>query len=143
MDGEEIKLRVRECARLFAAWPNARPLSLDSTLMEFVNATRGVAIERLEGFVSEVIEAGGEFLPPAGAIVQRVANARATALATGYNAHVSIEERTRKIREQEQRAMREASERVEPLRVSAVETALQQIGAGASQTTSAPRRLGA
>lgn len=69
----EIATRIALCARIFDAWPNARPMNRDRTLIEYVNATRGVPIERLGKCVQLAIDAGGNWMPAAGEILQRAA----------------------------------------------------------------------
>lgn len=66
-------LRLSTCGRLLDAWPNARPPNRDRTLIEYLNATRGVPLERLGRCVQLCIEAGGDFIPPAGEVLRRAA----------------------------------------------------------------------
>lgn len=69
----EIVDRIAVCARILDAWPNARPTNRDRTLLEYVNATRGVPLERLGQCVQLAIDAGGDFMPPAGDVLRRAA----------------------------------------------------------------------
>ena len=73
MPADEIVQRVALCARILDAWPNARPLNRDRTLLEYVNATRGVPMKRLPRCVQLAIDAGGEWLPAAGEVLRRAA----------------------------------------------------------------------
>ena len=73
MPEHEIVERIATCARILDAWPNARPLNRDRTLLEYVNATRGVPIGRLGRCVQLAIDAGGDFMPPAGDVLKRAA----------------------------------------------------------------------
>ena len=73
MEPEEVAARIGICARILDAWPNARPLNRDRTLLEYVNATRGVAVEKLPACIQLAIDAGGEFMPPAGEVLRRAA----------------------------------------------------------------------
>ena len=80
LDGPSVEIEARElahritvCARLLDAWPNARPLNRDRTLIEYVNATRGVPAGRLERCIQLAIDAGGDWLPPAGEVIKRAA----------------------------------------------------------------------
>jgi hypothetical protein len=70
---DELPDRLAACARILDAWPNARPLNRDRTLVEYVNATRGVPLERLGRVIQLAIDAGGDFMPPAGEILRRAA----------------------------------------------------------------------
>ena len=73
MDPGEIVDRITTCARILDAWPNARPLNRDRTLVEYVNATRGMPLESLGRCVQLAIDAGGAWMPPAGEIVRQAA----------------------------------------------------------------------
>ena len=73
MAGDEIAQRLADCARVLDAWPNARPMNRDRTLLEYVNATRGVALDKLPHCIQLAIDAGGDFMPPAGEILRRAA----------------------------------------------------------------------
>jgi hypothetical protein len=73
MAADEVARRVMICARILDAWPNARPTNRDRTLLEYVNATRGVAVEKLPRCIQLAIDAGGDFMPPAGEIIRRAA----------------------------------------------------------------------
>lgn len=125
MGADEIKARVRSCARLFAAWPNARPASLDLTLLEYVNATRGVPVEVLPEIIGSVIAAGGEFLPPAGAVLERVARHYAATKGYAYNPHVSGDEQRQRTEEREAKALKALQRGVEPVHVEEIAAALQ------------------
>lgn len=128
IDAEELRARIRHCARLFAAWPNARPASIDATLLEYLNATRGVSLAELPALITSVIAAGGEFIPPAGALFERVVKAGITALDQGYNAHISGEQRAI---EQQQRVLhheRSAARSVEPILLEEVSRVLALAG---------------
>ena len=70
MDAEALE-RLAICGRLFDAWPNARPPNRDRTLIEYVNATRTVLLGDLPRAIQHAIDAGGDFLPPAGEILRR------------------------------------------------------------------------
>jgi len=74
MPASEIAERIAICARILDAWPNARPMNRDRTLLEYVNALRGVPLERLERCVQLAIDAGGDFMPPAGEVLKRAAS---------------------------------------------------------------------
>lgn len=124
MDVDEIKARIRACWRLLAAWPTARVLDPDLTLLEYVNATRGVATELLPRLIDDVIAAGGEFLPPAGTLIERVARYRVARSAPAYNAHVSGEQRAAEAVKRALRLARRDLEAVEPIAVDAVARAL-------------------
>ena len=67
----EVVHRVAACARILDAWPNARPMNRDRTLVEYVNATRGVPLGQLAGVIQAAIDAGGDFMPPAGEVLRR------------------------------------------------------------------------
>lgn len=73
MAADEVGQRLVICARLLDAWPNSRPTNRDRTLVEYVNATRGVRLDRLPRCVQFAIDAGGEWLPAAGEVVRRAA----------------------------------------------------------------------
>lgn len=124
MPEAEVKARVRQCARLFAAWPNARPASVDSTLLEYVNATRGVPIESLPALIDVVRDAGGEFLPPAGAVLERAVKFLATSKERGYNPALSIEQRIADDMHDMGRALKAATREIPPLMIEDVERAL-------------------
>ncbi|HEU4428119.1 MAG TPA: hypothetical protein VFT98_05165, partial [Myxococcota bacterium] len=68
---DEIPQRITICARILDAWPNARPTNRDRTLLEYVNATRGITVDRLPACVQLAIDAGGDFMPPAGELIRR------------------------------------------------------------------------
>lgn len=70
---DEIPARLAECARILDAWPNARPLNRDRTLVEYLNATRGVPLARLGACIQFAIDAGGEWMPAAGEVLRRAA----------------------------------------------------------------------
>lgn len=139
MSEAEVKARVRQCARLFAAWPNARPASVDATLLEYVNATRGVPIESLPALIDLVRDAGGEFLPPAGAVLERAARFLATTKERDYNPALSIEQRISDDMHDNVRALRAATRATAPLMLDDIERALigpghaARIGAGGIQ----------
>lgn len=73
MEDEEALRRIATCARLFDAWPNARPWNRDRTLIEYANATRGVPLGDLDRCIQLAIDAGGDFMPPAGEVLRRAA----------------------------------------------------------------------
>jgi hypothetical protein len=73
MEAGEVAERLSVCARLLDAWPNSRPMNRDRTLIEYVNATRGVRLEHLGRCIQLAIDSGGEWLPAAGEIVHRAA----------------------------------------------------------------------
>lgn len=140
MPEPEVKARVRQCARLFAAWPNARPASVDATLLEYVNATRGVPIDSLPALIDLVRDAGGEFLPPAGAVLERAAKFLATSKRREYNPALSIEQRIADDVHDNLRALKAATRETAPLLLEDVErallgtgTSLARIGAGGFQ----------
>lgn len=144
MEADEIKARVRSCARLFAAWPNARPASLDLTLLEYVNATRGVPVDVLPELVGAVIAAGGEFIPPAGAILERVARHYAATREYGYNPHVSGDEQRARTEEHEAKVLKSLQRGVEPVHVEEIAAALQApriAGAKRPEIDAGKRRL--
>ena len=120
----ELKARVRECARLFAAWPNARPACLDLTLLEYVNATRGIPLDHLRGLIETVISAGGEFIPPAGAILERAARDLASARSFTYNGHISTDQLRLEYGASVERELRSLQRGVEPVCIEAVQRAL-------------------
>lgn len=99
IEADELKARLRQCGRLLSAWPNARPASVDLTLLEYVNATRGVPVLQLAGLIDAAIQAGGEFIPPAGALMERVIKAKVTARSYAYNAHITGEQSARETQE--------------------------------------------
>lgn len=138
MPEDEVKARVRQCARLFAAWPNAKPGNVDATLLEYVNATRGVPIESLGAVIDSTRDAGGEFLPPAGAVLERAVRFVAASKDYAYNpAGLSLEERIRDEAHDLGRALRQATRATAPLLLEDVSRALlgdgrdaRRIGAG-------------
>lgn len=73
MEPDEIPQRITICARLLDAWPNARPTNRDRTLLEYVNATRGVPIAGLARCIQLAIDAGGDWMPAAGDVIRRAA----------------------------------------------------------------------
>lgn len=73
MPPDEALARVAICARILDAWPNARPMNRDRTLVEYVNATRGVPLASLPACIQHAIDAGGDFMPPAGEVLRRAA----------------------------------------------------------------------
>lgn len=93
INAAEVRRRVRVLLRLFAAWPNARPANEDATLLEYLNATRGVSLEQLPRLVQAVIDAGGEFVPPASTLLERAAKHLSRMKQRTYNPVASIEER--------------------------------------------------
>lgn len=130
MEPGEIAQRVRHLARLFAAWPGARVTSVDLTLLEYVNATRGVPLDVLPTLVQAVIDAGGEFLPPAGTLLERAARLYAERVSSGYHPALSPEERRRDALHDGIRTLRSAHCTVEPVAIEAVARALVTAGSG-------------
>ena len=135
IEEEELKARVRTCGRLLAAWPNARPASVDLTLLEYVNATRGVTLRELSDLISSCIQAGGEFIPPAGEIIGRVVKLT-TARAFTYNAHISGEQRALESQERQRIEARAASRGVELVLLEEVQRLA--IGSGTRSTPALP-----
>jgi hypothetical protein len=73
MGAEALAQRLTICARILDAWPNSRPTNRDRTLLEYVNATRGVPLDRLPKCIQLAIDAGGEWMPAAGEVLRRSA----------------------------------------------------------------------
>ena len=133
-----MKARVRQCARLFAAWPNAKPLSVDATLLEYVNATRGVPIDMLPGLIELVRDAGGEFLPPAGAVLERAAKFLAANKERSYSPSLSIEQRIADDVHDFTQALKAAQRDVPPLLIEDIERA--RLAAGELRSIEAGHR---
>lgn len=95
ISGIELAKRAQVLGRLFSAWPGCRPANTDATMCEYLEATRGVNFEtgELSRLVSLVIADGGEFAPPAGAILQRGAKLLASRMKRTYSASTSITDR--------------------------------------------------
>lgn len=93
--GPELAERCKILSRLFSAWPNSRPASVDATLCEYLEATRGISYEsgELERLVNLVIADASEFLPPAGAILRRAAELVAARQKRSYSPSASVADR--------------------------------------------------
>lgn len=124
IEADELKARLRQCGRLLSAWPNARPANVDLTLLEYVNATRGVPVSQLGGLIEAAIQAGGEFMPPAGALMERVIKAKVTPRSYAYNAHITGEQSARETQERLLAEARRDARTIEPVMLEDVRRAV-------------------
>lgn len=141
MEADEVKARGRQCSRLLSAWPNARPMSVDLTLIEYVNATRGVPLPMLSGMIDAVIQAAGEFMPPAGAIMERVVRSKITARGMAYNANVSGEQRAKEAQERLLAEARKDAAAVEPVLLEELQQAVGIAAGGGRPMLAAGRTV--
>lgn len=130
MSEAEIKARVRQCARLIAQWPQARIGSVDATLYEYVNATRGVPLRHLHAIIDAARDAGGEFLPPAGTILERAARFLAQSRPRTYNPAMPPEQAIADETWELTRELRTAQREAAPLLLEDVSRALLGSGDG-------------
>ena len=101
-------------------------------MCEYLEVTRGIQVEsgELARLVSLVIEDGGEFAPPAGAILRRAAKLLANRKPRGYSPSVSKSDRIDADVEKIMRQIEAKTERVETIDLDDVRYALSGNASG-------------